>query len=208
MGNEGEVISETINAGGILGCNMGSLATVSMTNCYVTGSVNGSSESAALSGWIGSGATIKGCYSLTDVEGVSENDYLFRGEATVSNCYDLYGANGAKKTSVREAASGQLCYYLNTRGEEPIDIWRQNLPGLSPVDSHPLLDRTHAVVVKERHGFGNVDDAIIPIAEDETTGIEAVYDLNGRPVTHPQEDCLYLIRYRNGRVRKALYQVP
>ena len=132
LGNEGTVTAENQNAGGIIGCNMGSQASWVIEDCYVTGAVTGGYESAALSGWVGSNAVVSNCYSLADVTGNDEGKYFYRGEGQFSNCYDVYGKQSITHVSHEKVINGQLCMLLN-RGNAD-GVWHQTLTG----DSHPI----------------------------------------------------------------------
>lgn len=145
VGNEGSVQGNAQNVAGIIGCNMNSSATFVIHNCYNTGHIIGARESAALSGWVGSNATISNCYNTGTVNGVESVDkYLYRG--SISTATDLYSTNGNQGTIVTSGfiENGQLCYMLNN-GNKENPIWRQTLSE----DTHPVFLSNHGVVVKD-----------------------------------------------------------
>lgn len=134
LGNEGTVTAAAQNAGGIIGCNMGSSASWIIDNCYVTGEVTGGLESATLSGWVGSNAVVSNCYSIAQVSGTDSNRYFYRGEGTFTNCYDLFGGHSIQTTDLASAKSGELGMLLN-QGKNG-GVWHQTLD----VDEHPVLN--------------------------------------------------------------------
>ena len=205
IGNEGSVSSVNQNAGGIIGCNMNSSATFLLTNCYATGIIGGGLESAAISGWVGNSAIIKNCYSTAAVSGNDGGAYFVRGSGTTVNCYDINGSTNISITKIteEEVTNGELCYLLNGSSEEKDVVWRQNLAGTSPVDSHPVLDPTHGIVCKDEHGYYNYVDGIELLPAD-TNDIEGIYDLNGRRLDTLRPG-INLIRHTDGTIQKILY---
>lgn len=152
VGNEASVHGKAQNAAGIIGCNMNSSATFVIRNCYNTGQIIGGRESAALSGWVGSNATISNCYNIGTVSGIeSTGKYLYRGNA--SSATDLYSTNGSQGTIVSSSLmeNGQLCYMLNN-GNKENPIWRQSLSE----DTHPVFLSNHGVVVKMGEYYTNL----------------------------------------------------
>ena len=131
LGFEGDVSCQRAGAGGVLGCNTGSVAIIYMTNCYSTGFISGSEvmENGALSAWLGgSGAVITNCWSSATVSGVQNDDkYLARfNSATFNNCYSLNGTPlQAALFDEEELENGSLCYKLNGNQEEI--AWFQTL---------------------------------------------------------------------------------
>ena len=131
LGFEGDVSCTRAGAGGILGCNTGSLAIIYMTNCYSTGFISGSEvmENGALSAWLGgSGAVITNCWSSATVSGIQNDEkYLARfNSATFTNCYSVNGTPLQATVIDYEAIeSGELCYRLNGNQEEI--VWYQTL---------------------------------------------------------------------------------
>ena len=124
---EGEVLATNKNAGGILGCNTGSVAKIYMDNCYSTGYVTGGSESGAISGWVGSnGAVISRCWSTASVSGMeNESKYMIRHSgATITDCFCPYGTQG-ELIDFEEVENGSLCYKLN--GSQEDITWYQDL---------------------------------------------------------------------------------
>ena len=116
------------NCGGIHGANTSSKATIRMINCGNTGNVSATTESAALTGWIGSnsGNIITNCWNIGSVTGISNSDNTYRGTVTVTNVYDKNGGQGAVITD-EMLTSGELCYRLN--GDQSEIAWTQTLDG-------------------------------------------------------------------------------
>ena len=131
LGNEGNVSAEFQNAGGIIGVNMGSAATFYIKNCYTTGKISGGNESAAISGWTGGGSVIN-CWSTAEVTGNEAGKPFYRGDAQMTNCYNL---DGTQAQAIPEGAleSGELAYVLN--GDQSEIAWYQTLGE----DKHPVL---------------------------------------------------------------------
>lgn len=151
IGNEATISASTRNAGGILGCNYGSTADIVIENCYNTGSIVGSAESGALSGWIGSSATVKDCYNIGTVTGYDNTaTYLYRGSATLTNTYSTQGTQGIP-ISDEAVSSGELCYLLN-EGRTDSPVWRQALN----VDDYPTFLASHAIVTYEDGRYINL----------------------------------------------------
>lgn len=137
LGFEGDVTCERAGAGGILGCNTGSMAIIHMTNCYSTGTITGLdtgvNENGALSAWLGgTGAVITNCWSTATVNGYQNGDkYLARfNSATFNNCYctvpdESIAPLQATVISEEDVESGALCYKLNGNQEEI--VWRQTI---------------------------------------------------------------------------------
>lgn len=93
-GNEADVTAIGINAAGIFGCNMQGKATVIIRNCYNSGTIHGTNECGAISGWLGGGwSHVSNCYNT--------------GTVTVGDavCHD-FGRNGG--------CWFHNCYYLNS----------------------------------------------------------------------------------------------
>ena len=127
------------NCGGIFGANTSSKGTIHIINCGNTGNVTGTTESAALTGWIGSnsGQVISNCWNSGTVTGHSgASMYMYRDQnssATATNLYDASGV-GTQGTAITSAdiSSGKLCFLLNT-GQDPI-VWYQ----LIGTDAYPM----------------------------------------------------------------------
>lgn len=141
LGNEATVYGSGINVSGIIGCNMGSLSTIMLTECYNAGEITGlRGESAAMSGWMGEGAQLNSCWNSAEVTGVSGTDAMARGNMKINNCYSTVGTQGTKVTQ-EQVVSGELCYLLNGRSSEEVR-WYQTLG----TDEHPTLNPEHEVV--------------------------------------------------------------
>lgn len=117
-GNEADITTTGVNAGGVHGCNNGSGVTYTLTNCYNTGTVTGSNESAGLSGWLGENATVTNCYNIGDVTGIDGSNRSFArwGSGVYTKCYNKLSAGPiAGRTdnySVYKVRSGELCMAL------------------------------------------------------------------------------------------------
>ena len=151
------------NAGAIAGKNLGAGI---IENCAV-----GNSRLSDLNGNSGSYLTymnqssvgncfIYGCYWNTAKYDIAvesgikpEHVYYDTAEAMAdTGSYAIY-------KSREQFASGEVTYLLNNAYALKENIWRQNLPGFSPVDQTPVLDSTHRVVdYADSEGYFNRQD--------------------------------------------------
>ena len=132
--------------GGIIGYNKGSTCTFTITNCYNTGDITGKSETAAISGWLGTNATLQNCFSIGTITGYSYRNDFYRGSASAINCYAT-STTQVNRITIEEAANGKLCYQLNS-GMVMEPIWYQTIGS----DEYPVFDDTHQVVIKADDG--------------------------------------------------------
>lgn len=146
VGNEANVTGSGINAGGIIGCNKGSTCTFNIHDCYNTGNIIGSSESAAISGWLGTNAVLQNCYNIGTVEGYSYRNDFYRGGASALNCYSI-ATTQVNRVSAEDVENGKLCYQLNS-GKTLDPTWYQTIGQ----DAYPIFDNTHCVVLKGQDG--------------------------------------------------------
>ena len=168
VGNEGPVECFVgANAGGVLGCSMGSAVQFTLENCYCTGSIIGPTENAQLCGWIGSNGIVNNCWSTSSVENAraDDNQFIARSSVTVTNSYSnrAGGEGGIALKVVKvgegdqeietypELESGELTYKLN--GSQWGDhTWYQTIGE----DSHPVLKATHGQVWFYNKELGSV----------------------------------------------------
>ena len=123
VGNEGTVTGSGANVSGIIGVDMGGSADMFITNCFVTGAINGNRESATICSWSSGGSVVENCYSIASLTGkYGDEDSFTRGNGSCVNCYEIEGVGtqnnktGANRTNLitaAEVASGALCYKLN-----------------------------------------------------------------------------------------------
>ena len=205
LGNEGTVVAKNQNAGGIIGCNMNSLSTYVMDACYVSGCVQGGYESAALTGWAGSGGQLSNCYSIASVSGVEGSSSLLRGGwAYIDNCYDVNGQPGLPGISSEELASGWLCYSLNgSSADDPVSFF-QTLGE----DLYPVLNSTHARVYYINNVYTNVPEGGNGLTQPTLVGteVEAIYGTDGKRRTRLMPG-VNIVRMTDGTSRK-LYVKP
>ena len=142
LGNEANVTATGKNAAGIIGCNKGSNSTFTITDCYNTGDVSGSSECAAICGWFGTTGTLQNCYNIGTVTGYSYRNDFYRGGASAVNCYSTSTTQVTRITD-EGVTGGKLCYQLNS-GKTMEPTWYQTLGQ----DAYPIFDATHRVVLK------------------------------------------------------------
>ena len=135
-GNEGTVISNGVNAGGILGCNFNGDIAIHMTNCYNIGTVQGN-ESAGISGWLGYHPVLRNCYNMGAVSG---NDYFARmnnSDISLTNCYDsqsTWDALSSTKDGINvfDVATVFTTCFDDAQGGS---VWRMEFSGTP----HPVL---------------------------------------------------------------------
>ena len=146
VGNEASVTATGVNAGGIIGCNKGSNSSFSINDCYNAGNITGRSESAAISGWLGTNAVLQNCFNIGTVEGYNYRNDFYRGGGAALNCYST-ATTQVMRISTDEVENGKLCYQLNG-GKTLEPTWYQTIGR----DAHPLFDGTHSVVLKADDG--------------------------------------------------------
>lgn len=172
------------NAGGVLGCVMGSTCHITIDNCYMTGNVHGVNENGAFSGWLGSYAEIKNCYAIGEVEKPEGTDHKYfarYGTAKITNCYTLNGGtvNDADhfvgRINEADIETGKLCYLLN--GQQFRDcFYYQNIGE----DMHPVANPYHGAVAYIAEEYFGITDDNISEAVSMVQGYENNYltDLN------------------------------
>ena len=146
VGNEASVTGSGINAAGIVGCNKGSNCVFHIYDCYNTGNVTGSSESAAICAWTGISAELKNCYNIGTVTGYSYRNDFYRGGASALNCYST-STTQVNRITANDVENGKLCYQLNN-GKTLDPVWFQTIGQ----DAYPILDARHSVVIKGEDG--------------------------------------------------------
>lgn len=174
VGNEA-TITGAQNTAGIIGCNMGSKSTFIITDCYNTGNIEGQVESASISGWMGEGATLSGCWNIGQVSGVENGRDMARygGNAAIANCYSTIGMQ-VNALSGNMLQSGELCFLLNG-GSAEAPSWYQTLG----VDGTPCLDSTHGKVYSDAHLHcdGTPYSGLGTYTNDETVSQRDAHDI-------------------------------
>ena len=137
VGNEGTVTSNAQNAAGILGVDWGGSATLHITNCYVTGAVNGDHESATICAWSSSNSLVKNCWSTATLTGMYSTGSFTRGYTAIENCYEIDEVgqqDGVNKVTAAQVTSGALCFKVNESTNDGT-AWTQTIG----TDAHPVL---------------------------------------------------------------------
>ena len=153
VGMDGHVVcTGGANAGGVLGCVMGSTCHITIDNCYMTGDCDGPNENGSFSGWLGSYCEIKNCYAIgtvTGSEGEDTHKYFARyNTATITNCYTLKGGtidedgHHIYRINEDEIANGKFTYLLNGK-QFRTSLFYQDLE----VDAHPVANPAHGTIV-------------------------------------------------------------
>ncbi|MCR4920815.1 MAG: hypothetical protein K5945_03785 [Bacteroidaceae bacterium] len=158
LGNEATITGSGANAGGIFGGNTSSKSTIIIERCYNAGNVTGSKESGAISGWIGSSSlehSLAYCYNIGTVTGYKdESQYVYRGSpAHIENIFSTLGTQGTI-VSNEAVASGELTWLMN--GQTFLNPKFFQTIG---VDSKPLFDSTHEVVIKAGDAYSSFNPA-------------------------------------------------
>ena len=132
-GNEAEVSASGVNAGGMIGVNMGGSATFIFDNCYNMGTITGN-ESGSFSGWSGGGWSVfHNCYNGGMTCGGS-GDFTRNNGTQIYNCYSVAGTNNGSQglsATAAQLANGELRDLLNSGDGAN---WFQNVPA----DAYPM----------------------------------------------------------------------
>lgn len=135
--NEADVTAMDVNAGGMIGVNMGGSASFEFNDCLNAGKIAGG-ESGAMSGWSGGGWSImRRCLNLGLVND-GGSDFTRNNGTGLANCYSKVGTtNDTQAAMVADdvLASGELAYALAS-------AWRQNIGE----DATPVLAADHGIV--------------------------------------------------------------
>ena len=164
LGNEADVSGYGKNIAGILGVNVWTdgkgYTTLTMTNCYNTGSISGTgaNENGQLTGWGGDGARLTNCYAIGTVNNCHPFG-RFGDNPNASNFINCYcghdGVTIAPRIYDSDLTTGRLCYLLNNPASgEPQTVWHQTLSGTT--DAHPVLLDSHETV--KRFNAGTNED--------------------------------------------------
>ena len=144
--NTGDVLGSG-NAGGVVGC---AYDESTVGNCYNTGDVSGSGRAGGVVGYADGNA------DLPSHAVYVEQCYFLQDENTNKDLSGVGASNGRVESGSMEAktatefASGEVAWLLrNNNFGDDNPPWRQNLGG---ADNSPVLDSTHAQVVKLDNG--------------------------------------------------------
>ncbi|MBO7498249.1 MAG: hypothetical protein J6T64_03545 [Bacteroidaceae bacterium] len=145
IGNEANVTAADKNAAGLIGVSMGTACAFIIENCYNMGDVIGSLESAAFSGWCGTGSEIRNCFNTGFISGADDDGLknLWRNDGTkTENIFTFVESNQGRVLEEEALTSGELAFLLNgmvSGGEN----WYQTLGE----DDYPLpFSEGHAKV--------------------------------------------------------------
>lgn len=161
VGNEATVFAQDVNAAGLVGVSMNGACAINLINCFNTGMVSGSWDSASFCGWLGSGSVIENCYSYSTLASGKNGGSVYRNGATIKGVlYDNTGEQG-QIIDDEELVSGAFAYQLNGKQSEA-PIWFQNLSD-DTFDEHPIPFSTHPTVYA--NGALNCDGTAKPGSE-------------------------------------------
>lgn len=183
LGFEGTV-NVNDNGGGIVGCVPNNNFTAYFTNCYTVGTVNGSFDNGALSGW-SSYARIRNCYALVKGKGWESGHDVCRGFTPhFTNSYACGAAqtgSGLSTFTETEMKNGTLLSKLWP------DAYHQEIDQ----DSHPLL--SHSISTEGAHDNGDINTKVTLLKEG-WEGSLPIYDLSGRRMPEgPMTKGLYIV---------------
>ena len=220
-GNEADVTATGINGAGIFGCNMKGKATVIIRNCYNSGTVYGSKECGAISGWLGGGwSHVSNCYNTGTVtigDAVC-HDFGRNNGCWFHNCYyldttDTYDVtNGCSKevypVTANQIRNGKLSTLLGAAFGQQLNTDNFPTPGAARVKPGITLPYYNISSAGRAYTYSLIlCHGITPTLPAEVTAITAAaanYDLKvqtGKPVffTLPfsaSADCFSGIVYR------------
>ena len=195
VGMEGNVIVTGINAAGIIGVDTGGSMDMFITNCWVTGEIDGNhatnvrGQCGAICGYSNANSIVKNCWSTAHIpaEAIYSSDSFTRGSAKVVNCYeaDIEGADHNKQQHynptaadrltitlpLEDVASGALCYNLNGK-QFSNPSWYQTLDE----DEHPYPFDNHGVVIAGGGQYFSIpnDNIASIVSEIEAAEREAI----------------------------------
>lgn len=187
VGNEANVTATGVSAAGIIGFNKGSTCTYHFSNCYNTGNISGTSECAAICGWVGTSAEMQNCFNIGTVTGYNYRNDFYRGSASAVNCFSL-STTQVNRITADDVEHGKLCYQLNS-GKVMDPIWYQTLGK----DAYPVFDATHSVVIKADDGtYYNIS--------------HLAGDVNGNGILD-EIDALWIAAYLIGEAPQGFHEV-
>lgn len=179
IGNEGTVSGAAQNASGILGCDMNGAMDMFIINCYVTGAVKGSKESATICSWSNNNSKVENCWSIAPLQGIYGSNSFTRGNTAVINCYEVESVGkqgGVNKIPDADVKSGKFCYTFNQSvGEE---LLGQNLVEGQPYPTFADNTGYTQVLYDDELGYYNPLPLRIVSGEYENTenaGVKATY---------------------------------
>ena len=150
--------------GGFAGWSSSSVV-VTLNNCIVTSTFNGSASR-----------------SHTFVTGMA-------GSIRLNNCYYLnaIGTEEGTQMSAEQFASGEVCYLLN--GNQSEIAWYQNIGE----DSYPVLDASHGMVVRNEDGSYSTISGVELLTTNNGKQTIEIYDLSGRKVNRQLKKGIYIV---------------
>ncbi|MBR1499729.1 MAG: CotH kinase family protein [Bacteroidaceae bacterium] len=164
LSNEGTVIASGKWAAGILGRCEDLATSVTISHSYVSGSVSGQDESAAICGWVNKSVKITRCFSTASVSGVTDkNSFARYKHGLILRCFSNTATAQTNVTIVSEAdiSGGYLCYRLNDGDTSGETFFYQTLGE----DEHPVLQH-HLEVISEGGSYVNNFDFAITTPQE------------------------------------------
>ena len=176
LGFEGTV-NVNDNGGGIVGCIPNNSFTAYFENCYTTGTVNGTSECGALSGW-SSYARIRNCYALVKGKGWESGHDVCRGfTPRFTNSYACGAAQTGDGLGIFTEADMQDGTLLSK-------LWPDAYHQEVGADPHPLLSHSRTSPGSPPDG----EDIAQGISSPRGNEGYALYNLQGQRIAFPRGD--------------------
>ncbi len=152
-GSEAQVTATGTNAAALV-AHMRASTTVSIHNCYNLGTVQATSEAAAMVGYCAGNLTLKDSYNAGSVQGSTSGKEFVNNLSALNaeNCYDIASAQ-VNPTTLQDVQSGKLCFELNAFVTSP--AWRQNIDNDQPRDAYPVPQGNHGIVYRQGDHYTN-----------------------------------------------------
>ncbi|MCF0196281.1 MAG: hypothetical protein HUK03_03425, partial [Bacteroidaceae bacterium] len=171
LGFEGR-INVNNNGGAIVGCVPNNDFETFFSSCYSIGTVSGTSDNGALSGW-SSNARLENCYVVVKGSGWESGSSVVRGfSPRFINCY----AKGQKQDGLTsfttvQMQDGTLLQWLRS------DVFSQEVG----VDNHPVIrPQTPTLLTSPEDSFHPATGIIYDLSGREIASPRGIYILNGR----------------------------
>ncbi len=182
LGNCGNVTGSKRRDGGIIGAAWGGDQTITIKNCWTTGTITGGAVNAggaaAIIAWFNSATMVmENCWTIAEVSGAtSDAKYVYDNGATntsastFTNCYSKKGTQPTFSNTIsnEQLTSGELCYMLNGNTNGGTD-WYQTIG----TDNNPYpYSSGHGQVYKNGtfcrdtnfpqgvYSYGNADEVV------------------------------------------------
>ena len=204
VANQGNVTCTNQNASGILGVDMNGSMALNITNCYVTGTIKGGRESAAITSWSNDASVIDNCWSIATVEGLDGTNTFSRGGTQVNNCYEIEGKGqqgNTIKIPAENVTNGALCYTFNQNAGE--ELLGQNL---NAGDAYPTFASNLSVMYDAKNDvyYNPLQIADVVFENAENAGVKGTFGFN-KAVTAVTDNGVALIMEKDDFDANGIY---